>query len=581
MKIRARSIALVLTTLVFAACGGAGPSPGTSALLLTLDTTRRDAVSAYGVNDGITPTLDRLAREGVLFESAYTVTPLTLPSHASMLTGLVPLRHTVRDNDFWAVPDSATTLAELASEAGFDTAAFIAAAVLNAPFGLAQGFEFYDVPANRPVAQGHHYVERPASEVVDASLRWFEKRDRSRPFFVWCHFYDPHAPYAPKSAQTRKRLGGSAYHAEVAEMDAEIGRLIDYLEDEDLLASTVVLAVADHGEAFGEHDETGHGANTYQTTIQVPFLLRMPSGTPGVQPGTRRSDIVSVVDVMPTLAEALGLHTPRGLDGASLLGSPSPGRGAYFESYGGLFSFGYSHVAGWVDASGKYIHSSTPQFFNIAGDPGEKRNLAKSGSSQAAAHRTALQTLMARPRLAADRGAGPSQEDLQALQALGYAGLGAAEGDAPEPLDPSDRPSPAQMAAFHTEVLAAIDVVKAGRYGEGAQKLQVLMQRYPRSPAAQESLGFALLQLQRWAEAIPPLERLIAERPNMSLPRFNLGVCYWSEGRQDEAIAAVRSAIELERNPRYIETLALFLDETGKPAEAQAARRMLAQPKSN
>ncbi len=564
--------------LLASACSTGSDAPA-SALLLTLDTTRTDAVSAYGKGGArpqTTPVLDQLAAEGVLFDAAYTVAPLTLPSHASMLTGLVPLRHTVRDNDFWPVPTSATTLAELASEAGFDTAAFVAAAVLNAPFGLGQGFGTYDVPPNVPQNQGQHYVERSAAAVVDAAMRWFEGRARERPFFVWCHFYDPHAPYAPRSPEMRKRFPGSPYLAEVAEMDRQIGRLFDYLDEEGLDGTTAVMAVADHGEAFGEHDESGHGANAYQTTIGIPFILRVPAGTEGVVPGTRRSDVVSVVDVLPTLADLLGLNAPAGIDGVSLLAPPLPGRGAYFESYGGLLSFGYSHVAGWVSPAGKYIHSSSPQFFDLAKDPSELEDLAPTNANLADPHRAELRELAGLSRLEPDGRAGPSQEELDSLRALGYAGLGAAEGDVPEPLDGSDRPSPARMAAYHGEVLKAIDVVKSGRFEEGAQRLQVLLQRHPRSPAALENLGYALLQLQRFGEAIMPLERLAIERPGMALTRYNLGVCYWSVERKDEAIAAVRSAIELESTPRFVETLVLFLDETGRAAEAQEARRMLA-----
>lgn len=578
--LRARLLVPVIAAVPLvlgSACSSGGGAP-TSALLLTLDTTRTDAVSAYdtsGSGPEITPVLDRLASEGVIFDAAFTVAPLTLPSHASMLTGLVPLRHTVRDNDFWPVPSSATTLAEIASEAGFETAAFIAAAVLNAPFGLAQGFGTYDVPPNVPQNQGQHYVERSAAAVVDAALRWFEGRDPERPFFVWCHFYDPHAPYAPRSPEMRKRFPRSPYHAEVAEMDRQIGRLLDYLADEGLKGSTAVLAVSDHGESFGEHDETGHGANVYQTTIGIPFILRLPDSIEGVAPGTRRSDVVSVVDVLPTLADVLGLRAPAGIDGVSLLAPPQEGRGAYFESYGGLLSFGYSHVAGWVSSTGKYVHSSSPQFFDLATDPDELQDLAPTNGSLADPHRAAIRELAGLSRLEPDGRAGPTQEELDSLRALGYAGLGAAEGDVPEPLDKSDRPSPARMTAYHGKVLAAIDIVKSGRFEEGAQKLQVLLQRHPRSPAALENLGYALLQLQRFSEAILPLERLAIERPGMALTRYNLGVCYWSVERKDEAIAAVRSAVELEPNPRFVQTLVLFLEETGRAAEAQEARRML------
>jgi arylsulfatase A-like enzyme len=209
-------------------CGDRAPERPRSALVLTLDTTRHDALSCLGGPPGATPRLDALAAEGVLYTAARTTAPLTLPAHASVLTGLTPPRHTVHTNGYDVVPSSATTLAERARERDFQTAAFIAAVVLADGFGLSQGFELYDQPAPPLVQSTLHYDRRSSKEVADAAVAWIERLDPERPFFAWAHFFDPHLPHEP-APDLAARFGGDSYHAAVATMDREIGRIFDAL----------------------------------------------------------------------------------------------------------------------------------------------------------------------------------------------------------------------------------------------------------------------------------------------------------------------------------------------------------------
>src|SRR6185503_9303787 len=260
--------AIALGVLVLAA--GCGQEERRSALLVTLDTTRADALSCYGNREPTTPVLDSLAKDGVAFDAAHTVMALTLPAHTSMLTGLAPLRHGLRDNGVAALPEAAQTIAARAHAAGIDTAAFVSSVVLDDDFGLDQGFDVYSVPVRRGATERAHGAERPARATIDAALAWLAGRDSARPFFLWVHLYDPHHPYTP-SAPFAERFS-SPYLGEVAAMDHELGRLFDDLRARGLLERTFVLALADHGEAFGEHGELTHGTYCYETTLHVPLI---------------------------------------------------------------------------------------------------------------------------------------------------------------------------------------------------------------------------------------------------------------------------------------------------------------------
>jgi hypothetical protein len=373
-----QGIRVLLMAAALAACERAPTTP--SALLITMDTTRADA-RVLGTARGRSPALDALAQRGILYESAHTVAPLTLVAHASMLTGLVPPRHGIRDNGPWLLPQSARTLAEAARERGYRTAAFVAAVVLDRAFGLDQGFETYSGPESSAERASFEVASLPAREVIDRVLAWLDARDRSRPFFLWVHLFDPHQPYDPPPGFMTADLGSDTYLGEIASMDHEIGRLMERLERDGLLATTAILAVGDHGEALGEHGEDTHGFLCYEPTLHVPFLLVRPDGA---RAGERSRAIVSVADVAPTLAEVMGATLPLDIDGTSLWSGDPPGeRGVYFESYMGYLELATSPLAGWLDGSGKYLESSAPEFYRLASDPLEATSdlAARSGAT--------------------------------------------------------------------------------------------------------------------------------------------------------------------------------------------------------
>ena len=276
--------------------GASGPS----VLLVTIDTLRADRVGVYGLPDAATPTLDGLAASGVLFEQAIAAAPLTLPSHASILTGQYPPTHGVRHNAIFRLGGEAETVAERFQASGVDTGAVIGAAVLDPAFGLDQGFDVYDakLPQERSAAAG--FFERSAQGVTDAALSWLRRTDGR--FFLWVHYYDVHGSYHPPEP-FKTRFAKRPYDGEVAYVDQELGRLLQGLEQSGRRSNTLVAVTADHGEGLGEHGEAYHSYLIYDSVLHVPLLL---SG-PGVPAGRRVPSVVSTTGLAATLLHLAGL----------------------------------------------------------------------------------------------------------------------------------------------------------------------------------------------------------------------------------------------------------------------------------
>ncbi|TAH38278.1 MAG: tetratricopeptide repeat protein [Planctomycetota bacterium] len=568
---------LALTVLVAGAsggCGGAGaagppPARPRSALVITLDTTRADALGCYGGKDGVTPNLDALARESVLYEQARAVAPLTLPSHISMFTGLYPPRHSVRTNSLMALPAAATTLAERAAGAGFQTSAFVAALVLDGAYGLSQGFRNYTQPL-RKQQSALRIKDTPAANVVRAATQWLRQTDRSRPFLLWVHLFDPHEPYEP-SEEFLNQAGGDPYLGEVAATDAAVGYLLGKLREMDRMDETMVVVIADHGEGRGDHGELTHSTLCYDTTLLVPLLVRYPDGWGA---GTRARDVVSGVDVYPTLIEALGLGDPGDVDGVSLFGRrPPPGRGVYFETYDGFLSYGWSPLTGWADERGKYLHSSQPELFDVRDDPHESRNLVAERQEDAVRYRERLSALAQRPAFEATRGA-VDPALLEAVQSLGYTGAGDVDSELPDPLDTRGLPSPQSRLNELYRFYAASTAGEQGKFDEAVRLLQQVVDQNPRNATAMDLLGYFLNQSRRFQDAITVLEKLQAlgppERHSM---HTNFGHAYEELGDELKALQHYERAAQLSPNgPLVLGDWARMLEKTGQAPAAAAVR---------
>lgn len=408
-------------------------------LILTLDTTRADRLGAYGFASADTPNIDRMAREGVLFEQAESAAPLTLPAHSSLFTGRFPFQHGVRDNG--AVLDPAElTLAQVLQARGFRTAAFAASYVLDARWGLARGFDVYDGPFDPRLRDDLHLdgLRRPADEVVDYALAWLDTASRSR-FFGWLHFYDAHMPYdRPKGGANQ----ADGYQGAIAFMDSQVGRVLGFLEARHLLERTLVVIVGDHGESLGEHGERTHGLFVYEGVTRVPLIIRAPSSR---MRGRRVSGVVRSVDVMPTMLDLLGIPIPLPVAGATLVDRMTGSTGkdeleTYSETMYPRYHFGWSELRAVRAGGFKLIAAPRPELYDLDADPAEAHNLYQSRPAVGAA---LAGRLRARESGEPGRAARNQMIDPNAaarLAALGYV-AGSTEGREPRALlaDPKDK----------------------------------------------------------------------------------------------------------------------------------------------
>ena len=292
------------------AAGGQAPPP--NILLITIDTVRADHLGAYGYAKGATPTLDRLAREGVRFADATSQAPLTGPAHAALLTGQYPARLGVRDNATTPIPADANTIAELFKSKGYRTGGFVGAFILGPEYGFAQGFDTYDATFALFAADSKLQAQRRGGEVVDDALKWL--RAGPQPFFAWVHLYDAHVPYEPPPP-FRTRFATAPYDGEIAYVDACIARLVTALELSGQLERTAIAVIADHGEGLGDHGEAEHGLFLYESVLHVPWILRLPRHESA---GTVVKTQVRSIDVAPTLA-AIASMTMTKIDGESVM----------------------------------------------------------------------------------------------------------------------------------------------------------------------------------------------------------------------------------------------------------------------
>jgi choline-sulfatase len=428
-------LAAALLLAVLSAGARRALAPPRNLLLITLDTMRADRLPAYGFTGVLTPALDRIAAEGIVFEHTYAAVPLTLPSHASLFTGLYPPRHGVRDNTNAPLSNEFTTLAEVLRGRRLKTAAFVASSVLGPRRGLEQGFEVYR-GAERTRCAGGPPAHRRASEVVDETLSWLG-RYGAEPFFAWIHLFDTHRPYDLPQEYANRYF--DPYLAAIAYEDAQIERVLSHLETRGLLNNTLIVVAGDHGESLGDHGEESHGIFLYQEALRVPFLVRGP----GVFP-RHVSAAARLVDVMPTILELFGVTAP-GVDGVSLAyAGTRRGRAPSLEVYAESMyprRFGWAPLRSLQTDRYKVIDAPRVELYDLVNDPGEERNVVAAHPTVAAAMLRRLRSFDFGQELSVAPGADVDSALLDRLTSLGYVGsiapqVSAAPG---QPADPKDR----------------------------------------------------------------------------------------------------------------------------------------------
>jgi len=479
--------------LLASGCAGGAPrEQPTNVLLITLDTVRADRLGAYGYQGSQTPAIDRLAAEGIRFEHAIAPAPTTLPSHASLFTGLAPPSHGVRDNAANGLADSASTLAEMFHGAGYATGAFVGAYVLDAGRGLAQGFDVYNGVAVSGVSPTSlQEAERRGDFVVEAALPWL--REQQGPWFAWIHLFDAHAPYAaPDPFGTR---GADAYDGEIAWLDAIVGGLRGQLESAGQWADTTVVLTADHGESLGEHGEPTHGFFIYEATTRIPLIVRPADNLDAdarsaLARGSAVDTPVALIDVFPTLAELQALTPPPGLQGRSLLpalrGEALEMVPIYSETLYPLLQFGWHDLRAITVGTDKLIEAPTVELFDLAADPGEADNLA-AGSERIIDELRGAMAPWVEPDLSGDAAAGVTSdpEQLAALRALGYVAVARAAGGA-------DLPDPKDKIATFQRITTAMGAWRAGDTTTAREIIDGLIDAEPDFAGAYHFRGLVL-----------------------------------------------------------------------------------------
>jgi choline-sulfatase len=428
-------IGLVITlAVVWVGLRSAGSAPRPASLILiTLDTTRADYLPPYE-SEGLLPAVERLAREGVVFDQAIASVPLTLPSHSSLFTGQNPPAHDVRVNATVLAP-GVPTLAESLRTAGYRTAAFVGSVVLDPDRGLARGFDVYRDVNGASGQQGRRRLRRPADEVIDDALGWLPVANDS-PFFMWVHLFDAHAPYA--GPESSAGANGASYAGALAFMDSQIARLVAALESRGMLDRTAMIVTADHGESLGEHGERGHGIFVYESALRVPLIVRWPGVTP-----RRVPRLVQLIDVAPTVLALEGVAAPP-MDGVNLVpllrGRATPDRHGYAESMYPL-QYGWSALRTVRAGRFKLIEAPRPELYDLEADPHEQQNVFDAHQAEAQALVALLRTFGpadSRPDL-------PERPEVrERLSALGY-------------VSPAGRPAPAGPPALWPDPKDMID----------------------------------------------------------------------------------------------------------------------------
>ena len=544
--------------------GAPGSQRGANVLLVTIDTLRQDRVGAYGSTSALTPTLDRLAAGGVRYAHAFSHVPMTLPSHTSILTGLTPPRHGVRNNTTFRLADGVPTLATLLKQAGYRTGAVVGAFVLDAGFGLARGFDEYDDRMPRPSGVSLDVAERRGDEVVAHAAEWILRAAPLRsPWFAWVHLYDPHAPY---DAPPEYRAGRAPYDAEVAYADAMLGHLLDRLRSANALDRTLVVVVGDHGESLGEHGEATHGLFAYDATLAVPLIV---SG-PGVGAG-RVDAAVAESDLLPSILDLVGLQVPDGLDGRSLVRPLSSERPIYFEAFDAYLTRGWAPLRGIIQGGWKYVDLPLPELYDLALDPHEQQNRFAAND-----HANALRRLLTTEF--PDRPVGTATSSRLDVDALGrMRSLGYVGGTAATPQRRvTEADDPKRLVALNERFNTAVTAYEERRAAEALAGFQAILTERPDFLSARTLAATVLIVGGRAREAVTLLRAAPPDQAQLPELLAKLGTALHEAGDPAGAVRALEQArLAGNRSADVLNELAVVYSSLGRADAARAAFREL------
>ncbi len=535
-------------------------------ILITLDSTRADRMGFLGAKGGLTPHLDGLAKQSLVFEHAYAQSPGTLASTGALLTGTYPPYNQVSE---FGTPLAATLpyLPELLRAAGYRTAAFVGTLALDPRQGFApgfdRGFDSYDAGFRLPHAGESRYgtMDRRGGEVVERALAWLQRPGKG-PFFFWLELNDPHAPYQPPAGYAR---AGSPYNGEIKYADAQVGRLLTALRARKFFEGALIVVAGDHGESLGAHGEATHGIFLYDETIHVPLVVKLPQNRAG-----KTAQPVRLVDVAPTVLQEAGVPAPPQMQGQSLLRAMrQAGRGeaVYARSDLPQAGFGWSRLEAWRAGKYLYIRAPKPELYDLEADPGAAHNLA--GSAQATAGTMGTQLLAFDQRMAGKAGSSAqlSSSELQKLASLGYVGLQRAVVSNEAAVAGTD---PKDEIALANKVEEAMGEIEDGRAQKASAALQAVVKSHPGMFLAQFAAGVGKIQERQYAAAVPFLRKAIELQPQAAWAYYEMGEALAHAG--DWKGAATHLEIAVARLPEMGEahaTLAEAYQHLGRATDAK------------
>jgi arylsulfatase A-like enzyme/tetratricopeptide (TPR) repeat protein len=534
--------------------------PNLNVLLVTVDTLRADYLGCYGRESVATPNFDELALRGALFSQAVVHTPLTLPSHASILTGTYPEIHEVRDNAGFTLKSDIPTLATLARDAGMETAAFIAAGVLNRRYGLNRGFSHYadDTSEERFQDKLPGIVAEIRADVVsNRALDWLQKayergtgREKGRNFLAWVHYYDPHFPYDPPEPY-RSTYGADPYGGEVAYTDEQFGRLLKWLDQAGLRDNTLVIVMSDHGEGLGDHGEQTHGVFLYDSTMHIPLI----AAGPGIRPSQTIDQQVRAIDIMPTVADFLELSAGELVQGQSLkqtltLGRPVRATYAYLETLYPKTAMGWSELRGVRTDDWKLIVAPKEELYRIRTDRGERENLHGRFPEEEERLRKRVWEVAGMPGADNTLAKAPVDDRTRReLESLGYVSAGVQREIR---LDMSG-PNPKDRVEILRVLEDTAEMMNRDQFREAAALLQQALPKDPTNPMLYGQLGLCYRRTGQYARAIGLYRQAIAREIDTDQTHAELGELYVRTGDLPKAVEAMD--ISAQRNPANLQNL--------------------------
>ena len=526
--------ALLLALLLASGCGVEQGTPrlpaGTPVVLVSIDTLRSDRLPAYGYDRVETPALDRLREDSILYTRAYSHIPLTLPSHSSIFTGLLPPEHEVRDNVGYHLETAGIPyLPRLLRDHGYATGAAVSAYVLRSTTGIAEGFDLYDDEVQVVSGEALGSLQRAGRDTLAAAVRWLDGV-AAEPFFLFFHIYEPHAPYEPPPPFA-ERYRDAPYDGDVAEADRVVGLLLERLRELDRYDSALVILLSDHGEGLGEHGQPSHEILVYRETLQVPLMIKLPGGA---RRGSTIERPVQLIDVLPTVAELLGLEVETPLRGRSLLAEAGEERRIYAESFYPRLHFGWAEQQAMIAGRYQLVRGPHEEIYDLETDPAQLDNIVRS-------HRRLADELGREIDALAGSFEGPAATDPEVaakLSALGYLG-GSFEGDSSGPrADPKDKQQVLAALTRGLEQLAARDFAGA------AEALRVVVKQEPELVDGWQHLGRARAGRGDFTGALAAYQealRLSHGAPQIALSAAEL---YFEHGALDEAQRHAELAVD-------------------------------------